>query len=441
MVSPAAQNQDGLDMSSRDLVRLENYPNWYIVPETGQLVFRKTINGYSRKIRTGIAGKLNPKTGTVDGIALARKVAEAKILELTTDKTPEQIARDQAKITNPLIADIWEEMFQEKIIGKKPGTVANYKKDWKHGMRGFFGAPPSDERELIFDRENYPHTLPKPPFMSVDQLNDKAIVQYKAWYLKNQPERLFEKTFDFLKMLITFMHERNYISRKPSLDPLNDLQTIVKSNTQYEKAGRVYTDVEQTQLLGAWRSFLETSLSGTNLKSKTVLAARSRLITTLGLRGGLRATEITSREIANFDSRRKVLRVWSDKNDGWREVPLVEEAIEAIEYQIEANKHFESKWLCPMPSDPSRPISHGVLEKVWYRTRHFANLHVSGPYDARFHDCRKTFATMTAELGWPVKVACEILDMSPDIYLRTYVDAVSLKVKTEYMTRDFGGAK
>lgn len=440
--TPAKQSKLMSDPTSRDLIRLENYPNWYLVPTTGQLVFRKHVDGRSLKIRTGVVGKLNPKTGHVDGIARARKIVDAKLAEMSGDKSPDQIAREQLGITNPFIGDIWKEMFAEKTVGKKAGTVANYEKDWKHGMRGFMGTPPEDPEELELDKERYPHTIPIRPYMTVDQLTDQAIVRFKSWYLENQPERQFEKTYDFLKMLITFMVDRRYISKRPDITPLEDLDSIVKSRKRYEKAGRVYTEVEQHALLGAWESFLETPVAGTTVEAKTILAARSRLITALGLRGGLRASEITTRKLVDIDFKKKgVIRVWSDKNDEWREVPLVPETIAALKYQIEANAHLKSEWLCPMPSDPSRYISHAVLEKCWYRTRDFAHLSVTGPYDARFHDCRKTFATMTAELGWPVKVACEILDMTPDIYLKTYVDVVSLKVKTDFMLRDFGGAK
>lgn len=427
--------------SSRDLVRLVNYPGWYIVPATGQLVFRTTFDGRRLKIRTGIEGKLNKKSGICEGIAAARRVVDEHMESLRTGKSGVELDLHVSGVTNPSVDSVWQILFSERTVGKSEGTIRNYQKNWKHGLRGFWGVPPEDPNELAEDRVSYPTSIPRPPYMTADMVNDIAIVQYKSWYLKNRGDKLFEKTFDFLKMLLTFGVNRGFFKKFPDISPLEEIDEIVKKSTRYEKAGRVYNKGEQRRLLDAWKEILKTSDGGEPSNQKVILAARSRAFVALGLLAGIRFSEASKLQTSKVDLKLRTLKVWSFKNHHWRDVPLVDEVREALVFQIEANKHLKSKWLFPMPSDPSKALSHGVFEKTWYRTREIAGLSGLGPYEARFHDCRKTFATMTAELGWPPKVACEIMDMSLDVYEKVYVSQISLEVKQAFMRKSFGGAK
>lgn len=422
--------------SSRDLVRLKNYPGWYIVPATGQLVLRTTINGRRHKIRTGVTGRLNKKTGICEGIAAARKAADDFVESVKTGKTGVELELHTSGVTNPSVDSIWKILFSERTIGKSDGTRKNYAKAYKHGLRGFWGEPPTDPDELAEDTRLYPYTIPAPPYFTADRVDDISIVQYKAWYLQHRGDKLFDKTFDFLKMLLSFGVKRGFFKKLPDVTPLTDIDEIIKQRTKYEKAGRVYTTAEQRRLLDAWR----IRLGGDENPSRheIMLAARMRAFAALGLRAGMRFSEIARRKREDVDLRAGVINVWSDKNTGWRQIPLVEETRSALVYQLEATAHLDSEFLFPSPSDPSRYISHQVFEKTWYRTREIAAIKDVGAYGARFHDCRKTFATMTAEQGWPVKVACEILDMSLLIYERVYVSQISLEVKQAMMARSFG---
>ncbi len=427
--------------SSRDLVRLTNYPGWYIVPATGQLVFRTTFNGRRLKIRTGIEGKLNKKTGICEGITAARRVVDEHLEGVRTGKTGVELDLHVSGVTNPSVDSVWQILFSEKTVGKSPGTIRNYQKNWKHGLRGFWGVPPENPSELAQDRAHYPTSIPRPPYMTADRVNDVAIVQYKAWYLENRGDKLFEKTFDFLKMLLTFGVNRGFFKKFPDISPLEDIDEIVKKATRYQKAGRVYTKDEQRRLLDAWKEILKTSDGTEPSRQRKILAARSRAFLAIGLLGGVRYSELSRLEKSKVDFKNGSLKVWSFKNHHWRDVPLVDEAREALVFQIEANEHLNSKWLFPAPNDPTKTLSHGVFEKTWYRTREIAKIEDIGPYEARYHDCRKTFATMTAELGWPPKVACEIMDMSLDVYERVYVSQISLEVKQAFMKKSFGGAR
>ena len=398
----------------KKLVKIVKHDGYFINPATLKITWRGTVNGVARTIRTGVVAKINAKTGAVEGITKAKELVETEIFKMKTGKSDVDLKRSRLGITNPFFKDVYAEMCDAKTPGKEPSTVANYHKAYTYGMRGFW------------DNKTVRH------------INSENLALYKQWYLSENAERLFDKTFDFLKMVLKFMVERKYLKEMPDVSILNDLDEIIKKNTKYEKAGRVFTAQEQAQLLVAWHSFTTGSVSGTTSHHKKLLGARARLAILLGLRCGLRAMEVFKAEVANFDLKRGVARVWSFKNHKWREVPLVPEVVEAVKYQIAMNAPYKSTWLFPRPSEPSKHIPHQVLEKVWYRSREYAGIVVKGPLDARFHDLRKTFTTMTAELGWPWKTACEILDMSGDMYEKTYANKIALASKVDLMNRSFG---
>lgn len=401
---------------SQDLVSLGvKYRNWYIVPDSGQLVFRKHILGKPRTIRTGVIGKINARTGAVDGMAKAREFVEREIEKIRSGKSDQEIKRSREGVLDPLVEDIWAELIEIKLVGKEVGTVKNYHKDWNHGISGFWAKK------------------------HISEMTTDNVIRYKAWYIKEKSHRLPEKTLDFFKMLVRYAASKKYIEDPPDLAELSDLDEIIKKMKRYKKAGRVYTNEEETAMLACWQQFLETQLGGTTERHKKLLAARARCGMAMGLRCGMRVMEILKAKVSDMDFDRNVIRVWSQKNHEWREVPMVPMVRNAITYQIEANAHLKSDWLFPMPEDPTEHITYGVFSKTWHRVRKFAGITDTGPLKARFHDCRKTFATRTAELGWPWKVACEILDMSGDVYEKTYANRITFEVKQSFMLQAFGG--
>jgi integrase len=401
----------------QELVRLEKYEGYYICPANGRITYRKSHNGVHHKIATGVVGKIDLKTGKVDGIAKAREIVEIELEKRRTGKTESAIKRERRGVTNPLLEDLYKELSELKTEGKEQATKDNYAKAWRNGMAFYWRGKTAAD----FKTENMP--------------------AYKKAYLEHKASRLFEKTFDFMKMFGRFLVERKHIAELPDFKELGDLDEIIRKNKRYVKAGRVYTSAEQRAMLGAWEHFLTTQVGGTTTRHKRLLAARARLGLRLGLLCGLRMNEFLMLEREKVDLDKAVMHVWSFKNHKWREVPLVSEVVEAFKYQFEANAHLKSKFIFPMPSDPSRYLSDQVFDKTWYKVRDIAGVIPRRKYDARFHDLRKTFATMTAEEGWPWKVACEILDMSLEEYEKTYANKVSLESKSAFMNRQFGGRK
>lgn len=397
----------------KSLSKIPKHQGFFYNPATMKIVWRGTVEGRAVTVRTGVVAKINSRSGSIEGIGKAKEIVETEITAIKTGKSEAAVKRERLGITNPLLNDVFNELKAERLPGKEDGTSKNYNQAWSNGMAGFWGK------------------------CTCADLTSQNISLYKQWYLKEKGERLFDKTFDFFKMLLRFAMARKYIKEIPDFSVLNDLDEIIKKNKQYEKAGRVYTQAEERALLNAWTMLLGGKMGGTTPRNKVILAARARLAIILGLRCGMRASEIYRAEVSNWDSKKKIAKVWSFKNHKWRDIPLVPEVVEAVKYQLEANKHLNSKWLFPKPSDPKKHIVHQNLEKVWYRSREHAGIKVAGPFDARFHDLRKTFATMTAELGWPWKTACEILDMSGDVYEKTYANRIRLESKVELMNRAF----
>lgn len=87
----------------------------------------------------------------------------------------------------------------------------------------------------------------------------------------------------------------------------------------------------------------------------------------------MRDDEARNLKIEHVDFKAGIIKVWSFKNHKFREIPLLPEVIEAIKYSIEANSHFQSEWLFPMPSNPSRHIVNAVSResKIKQMNKHF----------------------------------------------------------------------
>lgn len=345
-----------------DLVKIDRHPFYFENPISKKISYRKSINGVPVKISTGVTS-----------ISEAKKIVDEKLIEMFAIN-PAQAKREKKGIKTPLLKDVWQELMNEKSPQRHEHTVQGYWKEWNHGFGEFLGKK------------------------TVAQVNDQLIRAFENWYLENKGERTFFNTHKYLTMLLRYCEMKGYI--KAPRPVVNDLDIVIRTKTKKEDVGRVYTDAEVNAIL------------------KNAIPY-CRVAVLMGRYLGMRKMEVLTREWRNITFEDHVMKVWSMKNKKWREVPLPVWLSDEL-------KKWKSicgsdKWLFPAPETPDAHLSSQVFDKAWKRAQKFAG--ITG-WDvenaARFHDLRHTFATQTAIEGWPVMMACEMLDMSVKEYQRTY---------------------
>ncbi|MDX9730355.1 MAG: tyrosine-type recombinase/integrase [Bdellovibrionales bacterium] len=374
-----------------DLVRLDKHPHYYVNPLSKKITYRRTHRGETITIRTGETS-----------ISRAKEIVETELERRRTGQSEDVVRRRRRGVVNPRLEDVWlNELLPMKIVGKELSTQRSYVKSWKHGFGDFL-------KEV-----------------HCSDMNEAKIAKFKKWYLDEKPKRDFTKTFIHLKMLLKFIVQRGYLSKMPDLSELEDVQSIVEKNAKRPKVGRVYTKEQVEALLSVHTKF-----------DDDVTATRVALGIRLGLRG-LRKMEAMKlrREKVNFTD--MVLEIWSQKNSEWRQVPITTDVAELFKRQFALNPN--SDWVFPMATNSDRHISGQLFDKAWFQARTQAGIKPRHRGDARFHDLRHTFATWTAEQGWPARVACDVLDMSLRVYETVYSHP-RLHSKTEWMNKTFPSA-
>lgn len=260
----------------------------------------------------------------------------------------------------------WREMIAQKSPEWKKATIQTYNKSWN----------------VVFSRF-WPHQK---------EINASSVLAFKSWYLTEFPTREPSKIKIHLQVFWNYLDAIKARENLPDLSPLNDLVKIIQKNTRREKVGRVLSQAELKRLTEA-ACFYNVEWAGA-----AVL---------LSLSAGMRKREILDSDKLQFDSSNCLLKVWSQKNSKWREIPL----------NSILDQYFGSKILnyLKQSSIPSR-YSSEAFQKHWVKIK--ATAGISGRL--RFHDLRHGFATMTAEKNWSPVIACEILDMSLKVYQGIY---------------------
>lgn len=376
----------------------------------------KTIEGhknYYRSLKSGIIyykDSKTPKFSTGETtIGKAKKVVEEKKL-LQAGMTPVSAKRTMQGITNPPITELYAEMVKEKTSDVKSTTAYNYMRDWRNAIQPFWGDKFAQD------------------------INENNLLKFKTWYLENRSTKYARKAIIHFKMHCKWLFKKKIIKVMPDLEMLNTIHATVEKNARRDVVGRVYD--EKTEVL----PMLEAAKS---VSPHDYLCSRAHLAILLGVRCGMRKeSEVLKSKWENLDFKAKTLKVWSEKNHCWRTIPLIEEVIEAFRVQAKFTMAL-SEWVFPMPSDPKKHITGQVLDKVWTTVKEKAKIrdwNVKGA--ARFHDLRHTCATRTAEFGWQPVVACEYLDMSLDIYQKTYchpsTSSIAEMVKRTFENSSYG---
>lgn len=226
-------------------------------------------------------------------------------------------------------------------------------------------------------------------------------------------------------MLFRFLLRRKLIQEIPEI---RDLDPIIAKKKKARPVGRVYSDDEISSLLNACES----------VGKHRAQVLRLELYILFGRQQGRRQMEVLASEWANNDVKIGISKVWSFKNKKWRDVPI----------PVEIDKRLkELRSLCPTDThifpgkNPKTYSVAQVYNRHRTRVKEKAQLKNWDVRDAaRYHDLRHTFATQTVNDGWPVRVACETLDMSIRVYERTYTHIKGHDIK-RYMRESFGVVK
>lgn len=367
-----------------DLKKIPGHKNYYRSEKSGIIYFKNAK-----------LGKISTKETT---IGKAKHFVEKRLMEHHTGASSGDVERKIMNVTNLPIADVWAEVYKNKEVESAPSTMKNYHKSWTYDIKPFWG------------------------FLNCLNVTNEKLQEYKAWYIKTYPDRDSEKAIIHFKLMIKHAQSRKFITNDLDLTILDSIKKVTSGNSRREKAGRVYTDGEISNMLLAAQS-----------NSKPYVASRTYLMILLGHILGLRKSEGLTLTWDRVDFTTKRLKLWSFKNKKWRLVPFPEKIEKALLFQ----KQFtgSSNNVFPSVENPDRNISSQIFDKGWVDAKRKAN--IKGK--ARFHDLRHTCATRTSENNWSPLVACKMLDMSLKIYEKVYAKPSIDKI-TEYINRDYNNS-
>lgn len=361
-----------------DLEKIDGHPNYYRNPRSGVIYFKKS----GRKFSTG-----------EKKIMAAKRVVEERLALEAASGNVGQVQRKLKGELNPLISDLKEEFFATKATEVTESTMMTYRQNWDYGMKGFWG----DKRVL--------------------DITDANLIKFKAWYLESNPTRVFDHTAVHLKAIFDYIRAQKLILSVPDFNLLRGVKEAVVRNSKRVKVGRVYKEEEIAAMLKAANQLSPAK------------RPYARLGILLGARAGLRKMEALTLEWKHVDLKKRSMTVWSRKNHKWRDIPLAWELVEAFKAMPRDNA---AGLIFPKKSNPSEPLSSQLFDKMWVAVKAFAG--ITGK--ARFHDLRHTFATRTAEEGWPPIVACSVLDQSFKVYQGVYCKP-SFESKSDLIDRTF----
>ncbi len=278
------------------------------------------------------------------------------------------------------LSEHWADMIAQKSPEWKKATLQTYQKTWNVVFSKFWPLQP--------------------------EINQASVMAFKSWYLREFPSREPSKVKIHLQVFFRYLDDNKVIQNAPDLSPLDDLVKIVQKNTRRDKVGRVLSEAEKKRLIEA------ACFYNVEWAAAAVL---------LSISTGMRKREILDSDKLQFDSSNCLLKIWSNKNSKWRQIPL----------NSILDEYFGSKILNYLnQSSNLQTYSSEAFQKHWVKIK--ASAGISGRL--RFHDLRHGFATSTAEKNWPPVTACEILDMSLKVYQGIYAKP-SMDSKRELFQR------
>lgn len=362
---------------------MDGHEGYYQNPVSFKIRYIKVHNGQTVRIST-------KKTKITE----AKKIVDERLIEMFAEN-PKKEKLKRRGIHTPLVAHAWAELMEDRSVDRHKNTMKGYEVSWQYGIEPFWG------NKLV-----------------TSLIDPKEMISFKKWYLAENPTRVFFNTGKHLQMLIRHCRLSGYID-KNAIVP--DLDEVIKTRTQKEDVGRVYTSEELA-------ACLEHATS--EMVRVGILCYRYM---------GMRKNELLKAERKRWDFKRSSATIWSEKNKKWRTIVIPEIVAKPLQAFVESSP--DSKYLFPSKSDPKRFMASQVFDKQWSKTKVAAG--ISGALienAARIHDWRHTFATQTATDNWPPIVACYVLDMSLEEYQKTYTHVTPADI-LKMMTKSFGGLK
>lgn len=363
-----------------DLKSIVGHKNFYQSEKSGIIYYKDSL-----------LGKFSTKETTIQRAKRAVDIRRQQVLD---GKDLTQARRNVMKITNPQIKEIWAEFVKDKATTKSKGTIITYNTSWKL-LKEFFGEK------------------------NINDINEKNLVEFKNWYIKNHYQRLVERTVIHIKGFIKFCHDNKIIREIPRTKMLDDLVEFIDVKSNRQPHEKVYSSQEVDLLLKNAR----------DCSGQDYINVRTYLAILIGVRCGLRKHEILGLKWNDVDYGTGWLNIESTKNSTWRKFPLTDEVISAFKEQEKFSRSI-SEFVFPMPSESGKTISSQILDKHWVKVKEMSG--IKGV--AKFHDLRKTCVTNLIEAGISSDQISKLLDHSVAELHKTYYK-ITNKFKDEFLER------
>jgi len=381
------KTKETLGKRGHNIVKLEGRDNWYVDQVDGKLLYRKSIDKRPVKIYTEF---------TRDQFKKAQAFVDRELIKRFSQE-PEKEKRRLEGILNPTIKELYDECVSKRTSKKAEGTNNNYDISWRHGLEPFWGNK------------------------TLSDLTQQSIVDYETWYVKNRSDRTFFNTRKCLLMLTNYLWDNGYFQNsdkvKKKLEVTKLDAEVLDYRRKKKKVGRRYTEVETEALIA----------NATELRDRVAIKIFRFM--------GARKMEVLSSKVTQIDLLNRVYEFYSSKNKKWRQVPIPDVVYGDLKAYLATNK---SEYVFPGITNLKIHITPQWFDQSWTKIKKKAGISKWNVKNAaRIHDLRHTFATDTAEQGWPVRVACDILDMSIEEYERTYSNHISKDIKSSLMKKGF----
>lgn len=326
------------------------------------IYYRRTKGGKTIEFSTGETS-----------IRKAKEFAENKLIKKNTKKSKIKSVR------NPAVIDLWKEFIDSKKRSDRisAGTIGTYNSTYTVIISTYF-------------KDKY-----------LNELNQSLIESFEDWYLENHAERTYFNTKKHLVSFFKYLKKNQLINK--DLHVSKKIESMVKKNKGWVPVGRVYTEGEIKKLREA--------AQGDPMMS---FALDMYLIY------GLRKMELLSLKRSAYSQDSDFLDVYMPKKDKWKKLYLSAKVKKLFNKYIASGVPSETYFFPAKRKDTH--MASQIFDDKWTELKRATKIRNWNVKDAaRIHDLRHTCATRFAESPVPDALACDVLGMSLEIYIKRYV--------------------